>query len=157
MTEPVHNDVLDFSDFDLDLPEKRDFPPIPEGSYLVRVREATYEVSRSGYPMYVLVLEIVQGEHKGRRLWLRRVVSEKTSYFVRKDMKALRIMPPKEKLKADGVARLVAREALGAMVAAEVGLEIDGERERNVVRGLARPDSVEADRDYAFLVDESEL
>jgi uncharacterized protein DUF669 len=52
-----------------DIPDADDFSPIPDGEYLMKVAEAEEKQSKNGNPMWKLVLEIVNGQFKGRRVW----------------------------------------------------------------------------------------
>jgi len=48
------------------------FDPIPAGKYLAVITESEMKATKSGAGQYLeLVFEIVEGEHKGRKLWAR--------------------------------------------------------------------------------------
>jgi len=48
------------------------FDPIPAGKYLAVITESEMKATKSGAGQYLeLVFEILEGEHKGRKLWAR--------------------------------------------------------------------------------------
>lgn len=48
------------------------FDPIPAGKYLAVITESEMKATKSGTGQYLeLVFEILEGEHKGRKLWAR--------------------------------------------------------------------------------------
>lgn len=62
-----------FNPADVPEPENRDFSPIPTGEYIVHMVESDLkDVKPPKTGQYVeAVFEIVEGEHKGRKLWER--------------------------------------------------------------------------------------
>jgi hypothetical protein len=46
-----------------------DMLPLPRGTYRCRVTDGELVTSKSGTPGYSLTFVVVDGEHKGRRLW----------------------------------------------------------------------------------------
>jgi hypothetical protein len=47
----------------------KDFQPLPPGDYLFRILVGELFTSKQGKPGYKLALEVVEGEHEGRRAW----------------------------------------------------------------------------------------
>jgi hypothetical protein len=63
--------MADLRGFDANTEEPRnDFDAIPAGDYIAMVVESDYKATKDGQGKYLeIVLEIVEGEYKGRRLW----------------------------------------------------------------------------------------
>lgn len=47
----------------------KDLAPLPPGEYLFRILSGELFTSKQGTPGYKLILEVVEGEHEGRRVW----------------------------------------------------------------------------------------
>jgi hypothetical protein len=53
-------------------PTARDSGPLPDGTYTVKVEQATELDNKSGTGRYLeLVLVVIEGPHRGRKLWAR--------------------------------------------------------------------------------------
>ncbi len=125
-------EVVDFRD----VPDIQDFSePMPPGVYRCRVIAPKAEVSKaSGQPMYTLELMVTDGQYYGRRLWHRKVITQKTAPFVKADLKALGIPVPQHPVHADVLARQVASRAVDKEVLARVTVEeFDGVPRNRVV------------------------
>ena len=49
-----------------------DFVPLPAGKYLAVIVESEFKPTKSGNGSYLeLTFEVIDGEHKGRKLWAR--------------------------------------------------------------------------------------
>jgi hypothetical protein len=47
----------------------KDLEPLPTGEYVFRILSGELFTSKQGTPGYKLTLEVIQGEHEGRRCW----------------------------------------------------------------------------------------
>jgi hypothetical protein len=69
------SDILRGSDRDAlakrwaDTEAAKDIEPLPPGDYLFRILAGELFTSKQGTPGYKLTLEVVEGEHEGRRAW----------------------------------------------------------------------------------------
>lgn len=49
-----------------------DFSPIPDGDYVAQIVESEMKTTKAGTGQYLqLVFQIIQGEHKNKKLWVR--------------------------------------------------------------------------------------
>lgn len=55
--------------------EAPDSSPLPAGEYKVKVESAEFKQSSTGKDMYVVVYVVTEGQHAGRKIWHRLVVS----------------------------------------------------------------------------------
>jgi len=145
-------EVLNLDLVDAATPGK--YPPIPEGEYTLKVMDTSPEPSKNGKPMYTLVMDVIDGEYRGKKLWHRRPVQASTAPFVKADLQALQVKVPAGSVSAEDLARFVAREARGRLVRASVGFGTGDYADRNEVKALL---PVEAETIDATEIDESEI
>ena len=63
--------------------------PIPAGEYQARAVDARLDETRTGTPFYAMRLDVVAGQHAGRRLWMRWYLSPAALPYSRRDLEAL--------------------------------------------------------------------
>jgi hypothetical protein len=70
-----------------------DFTPLPPDTYHVRIEKTTYKISKSAKktPMVTCQLDVTEGEHKGRKLFVHLLLSGAATWKTRKNLKALGI------------------------------------------------------------------
>lgn len=74
-------------------PERK---PIPPGEYLCRTVEAKRFKSAKGKHGYKVTLEIIEGEHEGRLLWLDFWLTKPALPWTKRELKKLGITDPKQ-------------------------------------------------------------
>lgn len=126
-------------------PQPKSFEPLPAGMYTGMVIESAIKPTKAGTGEYIeLVIQIVDGEHSGRRLWERLNVSNpnKTAEDIAKAALA-------ELCYAVNVQRLTATEQLHDVPFA-LSVEIDRkDPSRNRVMGYKQASSAAAPRQAA--------
>jgi hypothetical protein len=73
-----------------------DLKPIPSGEYRCRIVNGELFNSRSGTPGYKLTLEVLDGEHAGRRVWHDVWLSEAALAMAKRDLAKLGIERPEQ-------------------------------------------------------------
>ena len=58
------------------------FETIPQGKYTCYLFDVDEKTTRKGDPMYVLILKIAEGEHKGRQLFYNLPVMRQTMWKI---------------------------------------------------------------------------
>lgn len=103
--------------------------PLPDGTYTVRLREVSANTSRnSGNPYWSWEYEVVDGPHKGRRLWDNTSLSEKALWRVNQVFQAFGVGPDTDtdELLGSQVRAVVSqREIEGGSRAGEIGNQIE--------------------------------
>lgn len=66
-----------------------DMLPLPRGTYRCRVTDGELVTSKSGTPGYTLTFTVVDGEHKGRRLWHACWLTEHAMPLAKRDLAKL--------------------------------------------------------------------
>lgn len=80
----------DFEDMwaSVEEPEKKDFEPLPQGTYHVEIEEAVIDVSRD--PASVKwQYKVTDGDYLNRKLWKRNYMTPKALPFLKQDLNAL--------------------------------------------------------------------
>ena len=90
-----------------------DLKPIPSGEYRLRVVNGELCSSKSGTPGYKLTLEVLDGEHSGRRLWHDVWLSENALPMAKRDL---------AKLGIDNFAKMERPLPEGIIISAKVAL-----------------------------------
>ncbi len=90
-----------------------DLKPIPSGEYRCRVVSGELFTSKSGTPGFKITLEVLDGEHAGRRVWHDVWLSEAALAMAKRDLAKLGIEHPSqlERPLPDGII-IAARVAL---------------------------------------------
>lgn len=73
-----------------------DLKPIPSGDYRCRILSGELFNARSGTPGYKLTLEVLDGEHTGRRVWHDVWLSEAALSMAKRDLGKLGIEQPEQ-------------------------------------------------------------
>ena len=73
-----------------------DLKPIPAGEYRCRIVNGDLFNSRGGTPGYKLVLEVLDGEHAGRRLWHEIWLTDAAMSMAKRDLAKLGIERPEQ-------------------------------------------------------------
>ena len=73
-----------------------DLKPIPAGDYRCRVNSGELFTSKGGTPGYKLTLEVLDGEHAGRRVWHDIWLSEAAQSMAKRDPAKLGIDRPEQ-------------------------------------------------------------
>jgi hypothetical protein len=73
-----------------------DLKPIPAGDYRCRVTSGELFTSKSGTPGYKLTLEVLDGEHAGRRVWHDVWLTEAALAMAKRDLAKLGIDRPEQ-------------------------------------------------------------
>jgi hypothetical protein len=73
-----------------------DLKPIPPGDYRCRVASGELFTSRGGTPGYKLTLEVLDGEHGGRRVWHDVWLTEAALAMAKRDLAKLGIDRPEQ-------------------------------------------------------------
>jgi hypothetical protein len=90
-----------------------DLKPIPSGEYRCRVVNGELFNSKNGTPGYKLTLEVLDGDHAGRRVWHDVWLSDAALSLARRDLNKLGIVRPEQlEQPLPGVIVIVARVAL---------------------------------------------
>jgi len=62
--------MADLNGFNANEVEPNDFSPVPAGRYLAAITGSEMKATKAGNGAYLeLEIEIIEGEHKGRKLW----------------------------------------------------------------------------------------
>jgi len=70
LTEILNGSGGDFNDVWNNTTAAGDFGPVPRGEYICHVTQGELESSRTkGTPGYKIEFKVIEGEHKGRKLW----------------------------------------------------------------------------------------
>jgi len=102
--------------------------PIPAGEYQARAVDARLDETRTGTPFYAMRLDVVAGEHAGRRLVARWYLSPAALPYSRRDLAALGL---------DAFARLERGDVPGGLLRVRVALRRDDDgTARNEVRAV---------------------
>ncbi len=102
--------------------------PIPAGEYQARAVDARLDETRTGTPFYAMRLDVVAGEHAGRRLVARWYLSPAALPYSRRDLAALGL---------DAFARLERGDVPGGLLRVRVALRRDDDGTgRNEVRSV---------------------
>jgi hypothetical protein len=104
-----------------------DLKPLPPGEYRCRVADGALFTARSGTPGYKVTLEVLDGDHAGRRVWLDVWLSEAALPMAKRDLAKLGIDRPEQ---------LESPLPPGLIVAAKVALRRgeDGQESNRVTR-----------------------
>lgn len=73
-----------------------DLAPLPAGEYRCRVASGELFSARSGTPGFKLTLEVLDGEHAGRRVWINIWLSEAALSMAKRDLAKLGIDTPEQ-------------------------------------------------------------
>ena len=73
-----------------------DLKPIPSGEYRCRIIDGSLFNARSGTAGYKLTLEVLEGEHAGRRLWHDIWLSEAAVSLAKRDLGKLGVSDPEQ-------------------------------------------------------------
>jgi hypothetical protein len=73
-----------------------DLKPIPAGDYHCRITSGELFTSKGGTPGYKVVLEVLDGEHAGRRVWHDVWLSEAAVAIAKRDLGKLGIERPEQ-------------------------------------------------------------
>src|SRR5512135_3817 len=73
-----------------------DLKPIPSGEYRCRIVNGELFNAKSGTPGYKLTLEVLDGEHAGRRVWHDVWLSEAALAMAKRDLGKLGIVRPEQ-------------------------------------------------------------
>lgn len=65
---------------------RTEFEPIPDGKYTVFVDTAELKEAKNGKPMLALRLEILEGPHRGRKLFKNNVIQQNTVAILKQDL-----------------------------------------------------------------------
>lgn len=121
-------------------PQPKSFDPLPHGMYNGMIIDSSVKPTKAGTGEYIeLVIQVIDGEHSGRRLWERLNVSNpnKTAEDIARTALA-------ELCHAVGVTKLTATEQLhDKPFAMEVQLDRK-DPTRNRVMGYTKPSGVQA-------------
>src|SRR4051794_29565241 len=66
-----------------------DLKPLPEGEYRCLIVNGELASAKTGTPGYKLTLEVLDGEHAGRRLWHDMWLTEKSVAMAKRDLSKL--------------------------------------------------------------------
>ena len=123
------------SDLDMtDVEEQREFTALPAGDYVAIATESEKKVTKAGTGHYLqFTFEILEGSHKGRKLWSRMNLwnpNQTAVNIAKREFKAFITAAGLQDLPADSAA------LHNKPVTLSVGIEIDDrKRESNVVKG----------------------
>ncbi len=74
---------------------------VPEGDYIVKVKEVTVEESQSGNPYLKWVLEVADGRHSGKKLYHNTSLQPQALFNLRATLEALGMEVPQRALNLD--------------------------------------------------------
>jgi hypothetical protein len=77
------------------------FETIPQGKYTCYLFDVDEKTTRKGDPMYVLILKIAEGEHKGRQLFYNLPVMRQTMWKIKESIEAFGLELPKGPISID--------------------------------------------------------
>ena len=114
------------ADFD-NMNDGKDFTPLPDGVYKVRVGGAEESLSQAGNEMITLTLDVIDGEFTGRKIWDRLVFTPNMMWKIKHVCEELG-------LPVTGQVELTPSMFVGCEVMVEVETEeSDGYKPKNVV------------------------
>jgi len=121
-----------------------DFDPLPAGKYVAVITHSEMKPTRSGNGSYLeLTFQIIEGEHKGRRLWARLNLDNPnplTVQIARSELsaicRAVDVMEPKDSCELHN---------LPLVISVRQKTDIDGEV-RNEIKGYARREGANGSR-----------
>lgn len=77
------------------------FETIPQGKYTCYLFDVDLRQTRKGDDMYVLILKIADGEHKGRQLFYNLPVMKRTMWKIKESIEAFGVELPQSKVSFD--------------------------------------------------------
>jgi hypothetical protein len=77
------------------------FETIPQGKYTCYLFDVDLRQTRKGDDMYVLILKIADGEHKGRQLFYNLPVMKQTMWKIKESIEAFGVELPQSKVSFD--------------------------------------------------------
>ncbi len=77
------------------------FETIPQGKYTCYLFDVDLKQTRKGDDMYVLILKIADGEHKGRQLFYNLPVMKQTMWKIKESIEAFGVELPQSKVSFD--------------------------------------------------------
>ena len=107
-----------------------DFEILPKGEYVVHLFDVDLKKTQKGDNMYVLILKVAEGEHKGRQLFFNLPVMPQTMWKIKETLEAFGMEIPKSVVSIDF------DELLGKKAIAIVGHREYQGKDREDVQGL---------------------
>lgn len=77
------------------------FETIPQGKYTCYLFDVDLKQTKKGDDMYVLILKIADGEHKGRQLFYNLPVMKQTMWKIKESIEAFGVELPQSKVSFD--------------------------------------------------------
>jgi len=77
------------------------FELLPKGDYPIHLFDVDLKKTQKGDNMYVLILKIAGGEHKGRQLFFNLPVMQQTMWKIKETLEAFGVEVPKRAMKID--------------------------------------------------------